>query len=119
MFNDQPTDITPLLDEGNSPPKRCAADAFGTALHGRCVAYRQDGALLLDITYNCGVAEGPYRDYWPDGRLACEGQYSRGVQEGEWRFYHCPDESPEVIRFVHGREVVDWNAFFGRQGSDA
>jgi antitoxin component YwqK of YwqJK toxin-antitoxin module len=115
----KPTDITLLLDERNNPPKRYASDALGRALHGRCVAYRQDGALLLEITYDHGVADGAYRDYGSDGRLACEGQYSCGVQEGEWRFYHRPDESPEVIRFVNGREVVDWNSFFGREGSDA
>ena len=111
---DDPMDITRLLDDRNSPPMRTEPDASGWAPHGPCVAYREDGTLLLEMTYERGVANGPFRDYWPDGRLASEGQYNHGVQEGEWRFYHRPGEAPEVIQFMGGREIMDWDAFFGR-----
>jgi antitoxin component YwqK of YwqJK toxin-antitoxin module len=111
-------DITHLLDQHNNPPKRCEPNADGCIPDGQCVAYRKDGAVLLEITYERGVAQGPYRDYWPDGKVACEGQYAGGLQEGEWRFYH-RDRPPETIRFVAGRQVIDWDAFFARARSDA
>lgn len=70
----------------------------------------------MEVTYAGGVAHGPYRDFWSDGRVATVGQYADGVQEGDWRYYdRGPGEPPEVIRFVAGREVRDWDAFFGRQ----
>jgi hypothetical protein len=116
----EPTDITHLLDDRNNPPKRCEPDAAGWVPDGRCVAYRDNGSLLLEISYKRGVAHGPYRDYWSDGRLASEGQYVGGVQEGKWRFYHQgPGQAPEVLRFVAGREVVDWDAFFGQSRPEA
>jgi hypothetical protein len=103
------------LADGREPPKRCEPDAAGWVPDGPCVAYRPDGRLLLEITYRRGVAHGPYRDFWPDGRVAAEGQYADGLQEGEWRFHDTiPGKSLEVLRFVAGREVVDWDAFFGR-----
>jgi antitoxin component YwqK of YwqJK toxin-antitoxin module len=75
--------------------------------------FRPDGRLLVEITYVSGVAHGPYRDYWPDGSVSLEGQYSDGLQEGEWRFYDWDDGSlQEVLRFVGGREVIDWDEFF-------
>jgi antitoxin component YwqK of YwqJK toxin-antitoxin module len=53
--------------------------------------------------------DGPYRDYWSTGGLACEGQYRDGLQEGEWRFYNRDGSLREVVQFVSGREVVDWD----------
>lgn len=113
MEESKPTDITHLLSEPGRPPKRCEPGATGWVPHGPCVAYREDGSLLLEITYDRGIAHGPYRDYWPNGRVSLEGQYANGLQEGEWRFYD--DETAElreVLRFVAGREVVDWDEFF-------
>lgn len=115
MVSGQPTDITHLLDGGVNPPKRCEKDPAGWVPDGACVAYRDSGSLLLEMTYERGVAHGPYRDYWSDGRVATEGQYVGGVQEGEWRFHdQRPGQPPEVLRFAAGREVVDWDVFFGR-----
>ncbi len=103
----EPTDITHLLDDDNNPPKWCEPDGAGWVPHGRCVAYREDGTLFMEITYDRGVAQGPYRDYWSNGRLACEGEYAGGTQEGEWRFYDRESgELQEVLRFVAGREVI-------------
>jgi antitoxin component YwqK of YwqJK toxin-antitoxin module len=111
----QSTDITHLLADGREPPKRCEPDAAGWVPDGPCVAYRPDGSLLLEITYVRGVAHGPYRDFWPDGRVAAEGQYADGLQEGEWRFHDTiPGKPLKVLQFIAGREVVDWDAFFGR-----
>ena len=115
MGDAQPTDITHLLDDRNNPPARCEPNEAGWVPDGRCAAYWADGTLLLEITYWWGVAHGPYRDHRSDGRLATEGQYADGMQEGEWRFHDTvPGQPLEVIRFVAGREVVDWDAFFGR-----
>jgi antitoxin component YwqK of YwqJK toxin-antitoxin module len=80
--------------------------------HGLIKTYREDGSVLTETTYEQGVRNGPYRDYWSDGRLACEGQYVFGVQEGEWRFYW-DDGRVEVILFKHGKEIIDWDRFFG------
>lgn len=110
----QPTNITHLLTDGREPPKRCDPDPAGWFPDGPCVAYQPDGSLLLEINYVRGVAHGPYRDFWSDGRVACEGQYANGLQEGEWRFYDTiPGKPLELLRFVAGQQVVDWNAFFG------
>jgi hypothetical protein len=44
-----------------------------------------------------------------------EGQYCDGLPEGEWRFYdRDTGELREVLLFVAGREVVNWNAILGR-----
>jgi antitoxin component YwqK of YwqJK toxin-antitoxin module len=58
------------------------------------------------------ILDGPYRDYWLNGLLACEGQYSGGLQEGEWRFYNRDGTLREVVRFVSGREVPEWDDRF-------
>lgn len=108
-----PADITPLLDESGGPPKQCRRDGFGWVPHGPCVAYRPDGTVLLEITYNRGIAHGPYRDYWRNGRVSLEGQHAAGEREGEWRFYDRETGAlREVLRFAAGHEVVDWDAFF-------
>ena len=113
MNNSQPTDITHLIDERGGPPKRCKPNVDGWVPHGRCVAYRGDGALLLEITYEHGVAHGPYRCFWSSGFVGTEGQYVNGLQEGEWQFYDRDSgELQEVIRFEAGREIVDWDEFF-------
>lgn len=111
----EPVDITHLLTDRRSPPNRWEPDATGWVPDGRCVAFREDGSLRLEITYQRGVAHGPYRDYWSSGQVALEGQHVNGEQEGEWRFYdQDTGERREVLRFVAGREVVDWDEFFGR-----
>jgi antitoxin component YwqK of YwqJK toxin-antitoxin module len=113
-----PTDITHLLGESGGPPKRCEPDADGWLPHGRCAAYREDGSLLLEITYEHGVAHGPYRDYWRNGGVSLEGQHVTGKREGEWRFYDRDiGELREVLRFVAGREVIDWDELARRRAS--
>lgn len=57
----------------NNPPTRCEPDAAGWVPYGPCVAYRDDGSVLLEITCDRGVAYGPYRDYWSSGRVSPEG----------------------------------------------
>jgi antitoxin component YwqK of YwqJK toxin-antitoxin module len=69
------------------------------------------------MTYKCGVAHGPYRDYWSIGGLACEGQYVHGMQEGEWRSYNADGTLLKVIRFQGGREVIDRDGLFDRTES--
>jgi antitoxin component YwqK of YwqJK toxin-antitoxin module len=113
MNGNEPTDITHLLDQSGTPPKRFEPDATGWVPHGHCVAYRADGSLLLEITYESGVAHGSYRDYWSNGRVSLEGQHLHGLQEGEWRFYdRDTGKLREGLRFVAGREVVDWEELF-------
>lgn len=115
MSETKPTDITHRLDDNNGPPFRCEPDASGWVPDGPCVAYREDGSLLLEITYSHGVAHGPYRDYWSNGRASLEGQHADGLQEGEWRFYdRDTGELKEVLQFVAGEEVMDWDAYFKR-----
>jgi len=112
VSNGQPTDITHLLGKSDGPPNRCEPDAKGWVPHGRCVAYREDGSLLLEMTDEHGVAHGPYRDYWSSGRVSLEGQHVNGLQEGAWRFYdRDTGELREVLQFVAGREVIDWDEF--------
>jgi antitoxin component YwqK of YwqJK toxin-antitoxin module len=107
------TDITHLLGESGALPTRCEPDANGWVPHGRCIAYRDNGILLLEISYDRGIAHGPYRDLWSNGRVSLEGRYVNGWQEGEWRFYdHDTGELRERLHFVAGREIVDWDEFF-------
>jgi hypothetical protein len=52
--------------------------------------------------------------------VSLEGQYADGLQEGEWRFYNWDDGSlGEVLHFVGGREVVDWDEFFRAERSSS
>ncbi len=110
-----PTDITRLLSGRFEPPPRFTPDAAGWVPDGRCVAYRADGSLLLDMHYDRGVPHGPYRDYWPDGRAMTEGQYVAGVQDGEWRYFDGElGNPPYVIRFAAGRQIMSRDELFGR-----
>jgi antitoxin component YwqK of YwqJK toxin-antitoxin module len=81
-------------------------------LNGVVAAYREDGSLLSETTYQRGASHGPYRDYWSNGRVSLEGQYLHGIQEGEWRCYNRDGSLREVLHFQGGREVVDWDEFF-------
>ena len=114
MSDGLPTDITHLLNESNDLPKWNEPDANGWVPHGRCVVYRDDGSMLIEITYERGVAHGPYRDFWSSGRVSLEGNYVSGQQEGEWRFYDLDSGELRAMQFVAGREVIDWDQFFGR-----
>jgi antitoxin component YwqK of YwqJK toxin-antitoxin module len=115
MDTDDPLDLSHLVDDKNSLPRRCVPDANGWVPHGRCVAYRGKGLLFIEITYDQGIAHGPYRDYWSNGRLATEGQFVDGVQEGDWRFYNKDGSLYEIIQFKGGKEIVDWEKFLGRK----
>lgn len=86
----------------------------GRPRHGLVTTYRRDGMLRSEATYEHGHLHGPYRDYWSNGVPSCEGEYVNGVQEGEWQFYNLDGTLQEVVRFKGGREVVDWDRFFGR-----
>lgn len=90
-----------------------------TSPDGVVTTYHPDGPISSEAVCVGGVRHGPYRDFWPDGRVSAEGQYRDGLQDGEWRFYN-PDtgELRETVRFVAGREVVDWDTFFGRSNPD-
>jgi antitoxin component YwqK of YwqJK toxin-antitoxin module len=81
--------------------------------------YRDDGSLLAEETYDRGVLHGPYRDYWSNGVVSLEGQYADGQQEGEWRFYNEDGSLREKLYFERGREIIDWNKFFGRSDAQA
>jgi antitoxin component YwqK of YwqJK toxin-antitoxin module len=115
MDTDCPLDVSHLVDERNSLPRRCVPDANGWVPHGRCVAYRDNGRLFIEITYDHGIAHGPYRTYWSNSRLATEGQFVGGVQEGDWRYYQKDGSLKEVIQFKDGKEMVDWEKYFGRK----
>lgn len=111
----KPTDITSLLDERNNPPMRCLPNTAGWVPDGPCVAYHDDGSVLLEITYRQGVAHGPYRDFWQNGRVSMTGQYAEGMQEGEWCLYdRDTGESREVLRFVAGREITGNDPYSGQ-----
>jgi antitoxin component YwqK of YwqJK toxin-antitoxin module len=76
--------------------------------HGIVTTHRDDGSLLTEATYVCGILHGPYRDFWSHGGVSLEGQYRDGMQEGEWRFYdRDTGELREVLRFVDGRELLE------------
>jgi len=81
---------------------------------GLTKTFRDDGSPLAETTYKEGRRDGPFRDYWSNGQLACEGKYIEDVQEGEWRFYNEDGSLMDVIQFKGGREIVDWDRFFGR-----
>ena len=52
--------------------------------------------------------------------MSLAGQYANGLKEGEWRFYdRDTGQLREALRFMAGREVVDWDAFFSAARSEA
>jgi antitoxin component YwqK of YwqJK toxin-antitoxin module len=75
--------------------------------NGMVTAYRDDGSLLAETTYQNGIRHGPYRDYWSNGAVSLDGQYDNGLKEGEWRFYNRDGNLREVLQFKRGREVVE------------
>jgi hypothetical protein len=78
------------------------------------ITYRADGSRLAEATYVRGILHEPYRDFWSHGGVSLEGQYCNGLQDGQWRFFNRDTgQLREVLQFVAGREVVDWDAFFG------
>ena len=113
-MNDYLIDLTAVGPPGVESPSVWPPDAAGWVPDGRCVGYRPDGGRRIQITYNRGVAHGAYRNVSRDGTLLCEGRYVAGVLEGDWTHYF-PDRV-ETLRFEAGKEVVDWDAVFGRKG---
>jgi antitoxin component YwqK of YwqJK toxin-antitoxin module len=72
---------------------------------GRYLVLREDGKLLLEITYRDGLVHGPYVAFWPNGNTATEGQYYEGKQEGLWHFYNEDGTISNIIRFKQDVEV--------------
>ena len=90
-----------------------------TVPDGVVTTYRKDGSRLAEATYLSGVLHGPYRDFWSNGRVSSEGQYRDGLQDGEWRFYdRDTSELWQVLRFVAGKQIVDWDKFIVRPGPE-
>jgi hypothetical protein len=77
---------------------------FGKLLDGPCVVFRENGLVLLEITYLHGVPHGPFRDYWLNGQLGSEGEFNNGKLDGIWKYAHL-DGSVEERRYVEGLEI--------------
>jgi hypothetical protein len=108
-------DLSHLLDERNNLPLLCEPDATGWVPDGLCVACEEDGTIFQEMTYVNGIADGPYRSYWPNGLLDAQGQYVNGMQEGEWIFQVKNHDKPiMIIYFEEGKEVINWDFVFKR-----
>lgn len=73
--------------------------------HGQYRLFRDDGSILMDITYDSGFIDGPYCDYWSTGGVSSEGQFVQGRQHGVWHYYTDKGTLEEVVEFNHGEEL--------------
>ena len=98
-------DINDVQDaEGKNRPEFPLRGNGAIRPHGRYMARREDGRLLLEITYRDGIADGPYLEYWSNGKVACTGQFRHGTQDGLWQFFREDGSLMETIRFLLGKE---------------
>jgi antitoxin component YwqK of YwqJK toxin-antitoxin module len=111
MFSDQTRpdnilDIASVRDQaGRIRPEFPGVDALGRIPHGRYIVLRDDGTILLEISYCEGLVHGPYLELWSTGQVACKGQYQEGKQEGRWYYFHEDGTLMEVLNFKAGKEL--------------
>lgn len=98
--------VTDIRDEdGKIRPVFPVQANSGIRPNGSFAAQRDNGKILMEITYSNGIVDGPYVDYWSNGEVATRGQFLGGSQHGTWSFYHEDGSLMETIRFVQGKEV--------------
>jgi len=64
-----------------------SADGSRWVRHGLFRAYREDGSLASEGSYEHGQEHGLWRDYHANGQLATEGQYTHGTETGVWHYW--------------------------------
>lgn len=64
-----------------------AADGSRWIRHGPFVAYREDGTLASEGTYEHGVEHGVWKDFHPNGQLAALGNYDHGTEAENWVYW--------------------------------
>lgn len=64
-----------------------AADEQRWIRHGLFVAYREDGTLASEGTYEHGAEHGVWKDFHPNGQLAARGDYVHGTEAGNWTYW--------------------------------
>jgi antitoxin component YwqK of YwqJK toxin-antitoxin module len=104
--------VSEIMDDSRQIRPRYPCRESGWVPHGSYTGVDEDGRILLKITYDHGVVDGPFLDYWPSGKVASEGQFQAGIQEGIWHFYNEDGTLLEVIHFKQGKEIIDWDRFF-------
>ncbi|MDT8910133.1 hypothetical protein [Amycolatopsis sp. PS_44_ISF1] len=55
---------------------------------GECVESMSSGALVSLVTYEDGVADGPFKHWSPAGTLTAEGASKNGKPVGVWRHWY-------------------------------
>ncbi|MCI0640873.1 MAG: hypothetical protein L0Y72_30355 [Gemmataceae bacterium] len=106
MSDQRIIDVTDVHDgRGNIYTHFPSQSKGGWIPEGEYYALREDGTLLLKISYRNGVVHGPFVDYWSDGKVASEGQFVNGRQDGLWHFYFEDGRLSEIIHFKDGKEI--------------
>ena len=63
-------------------------------LHGRCLAWNQDGVLVAEANYQHGKKQGLWMIYYDNGKPAYEMHYDQGNKVGTWKHW---DVSGELV----------------------
>jgi antitoxin component YwqK of YwqJK toxin-antitoxin module len=96
-----------VLDEsGKIVPKFISHDSSDWVPNGRYTVLRDQGGLLLEITYRDGLPDGRFIDYWSNGKVASEGQYKDGKREGVWHYYYQDGSIMEILHFKDDKEIT-------------
>ncbi len=64
-----------------------APDGTRWIRHGLFVAYRENGVVSSEGSYNEGKEHGLWCDFHENGQQASEGSYHQGEEVGIWRFW--------------------------------
>jgi hypothetical protein len=73
--------------------------------HGPFTCIDNTGRIILEITYENGLAHGHYADFWANGHVACKGVYMKGKQHGNWYYFNKDRSLSEIIYFDNGLEI--------------
>jgi len=71
-------------------------------LHGPCVFYGEDGAILAQSFYVHGLQQGLATFFYSSGQLFSEQQYVDGVWDGEQRYYYKSGQLKTVMEYLRG-----------------
>ena len=107
MPDERILNICEILDEsGQIRPRLGALDRLSAVPDGPYSGVNDNGQKVLEVSYNHGVINGAYVEFWSNGNIATEGQFKDGSQEGTWRYFDMSGVITEVIQFQDGKEIT-------------
>jgi antitoxin component YwqK of YwqJK toxin-antitoxin module len=92
-------------DNGKIRPQFRCKDGTALTPNGQHDVFRDNGTLLLQVSYHYGTVHGPYVEFWSNGKIACIGQFDNGKQDGDWSFFRDDGSLMERISFREGKNL--------------